>query len=116
MGVIILFVENIIWAGKSIFHSVIHKFKTIFHVGLENDKAFTHIGITIKQEDDMLISTDQETYAESLKTIPLNKEQLLDPHQRLNESETSSLRSVMGQLNWLANISRPEISFQVPSI
>ena len=44
------------------------------------------------------------------------KEQLLDSHQRLNESDKSSFRNVMSQLNWLSNISRLEISIQVSSI
>ena len=61
----------------------------------ENDGAFTHVDINIKQKEDMSINTDYielsttQTYAESLKTLPLNKEQLLDPHRILNESEQS---------------------------
>ena len=105
MGVIILFVNSIISAGKPIFKSASNRFQSIVHVRAENDKAFTYLGINIKQKEDMLISIDQHTCAESLKNIPQNKDELSDPHQTLNESETSSLRSAMDQLNWLANIS-----------
>lgn len=98
MGPIIIWAgHNITSSGHNIFNSVIIKFKTIF-VGPENDKAFTYIGINIKQKGYMSISIDQHTYAESLKSMPLNKEQLLDHHQRLNESEASSSRSAMDQL------------------
>ena len=48
MGVINLFVDDIMWVGKPIFNSAINKFKTIFHVGAENDKAFTYVSIYIK--------------------------------------------------------------------
>ena len=116
IGVIILFVDDIIWAGKPTFTSVIEKFKIIFRMGKETSEAFTYIGINIKQNDDMSITIDQENYTNSLNLISLTKEQILDPHRKLNEKETTSLRSAIGQLNWLANISRPEISYQVSTI
>ena len=47
-----------------------------FHVGAENDKVFTYIGINIKQKSDMSINT----HLQSLKTIPLNKDQFSDLH------------------------------------
>ena len=51
----------------------------------ENDKtftSFTHVAINIKQKEDLSISIDQHMHAESLKTIPMNKEQLSDPLPR----------------------------------
>ena len=39
-----------------------------------------------------------------------------NPHQPLDAQQKSDLRSAIGQLNWIANITRPEISFQVSSI
>lgn len=62
-------------------NSVINKFKIFFHVAVENQKAFTFDSINIRQKKDMSISLDQQKYAESLNTISLNNEQLLDPHQ-----------------------------------
>ena len=52
--------------GRKIYLQLI--FKTIFVVEAENNKAFTYVGINIKQKEDMSISIDQQTYAESLKT------------------------------------------------
>lgn len=76
-----MFVDDMIWGGKSMSNSVINKFKTFFHVGAENKKAFTFDSINIRQKKDMSISLDQQKYAESLNTILLNQEQLLDNHQ-----------------------------------
>lgn len=64
----------------------------------------------------MSIRIDQQNYADSINTITLNSEQIKNPQRKLNEHEKSLLRSAIGQLNWLANISRPEISFQVSNI
>ena len=111
IGVFILFVDGIIWAGKPIFNNIIERFKKIFHIGAENSEAFTYIGINIKQNPDMSITIDQQNYTNSLNLIPLTKEQTLEPQR-----ETKLLRSAIGQLNWLANISRPEISYQVSRI
>ena len=91
IGVIILFVDDIIWAGKPTFTSVIEKLKIIFRMGKETNEAFTYIGINIKQNDDMSITIDQENYTNSLNLISLTKEQILDPHRKLNEKEATSL-------------------------
>ena len=52
----------------------------------------------------------------SINIIPINREQVSKPHRKLTENEKSLLRSAIGQLNCLANISRLEISFQVSYI
>ena len=85
-------------------------------MGAENSEAFTYIGINIKQNPDMSITVDQQNYTNSLNLIPLTKEQTLEPQRKLNERETKLLKNAIGQLNWLANISRPEISYQVSTI
>ena len=38
------------------------------------------------------------------------------PNRNATDKEQSAIRSVVGQLNWLANISRPEISSQLSNI
>ena len=60
IGIIILLVDDIIWAGKPTFTSVIGKFKIIFRTGKETSEAFTYIGINIKQNDDTSITIDQD--------------------------------------------------------
>ena len=62
------------------------------------------------------ITIGQPSYTDSINIIPLNREQVSNPQQKLTENEKSLLRSAIGQLNWLANISIPEISFQVSNI
>ena len=55
----------------------------------------------------MSITIDQQSYTDSVNIIHLNREQVSKPQL---------LRSAIRQLNWLPNISRPEISFQVSHI
>ena len=64
----------------------------------------------------MSITIDPQSYTGSINITPLNREQVSKPQQKLTENKKSLLKSAMRQLNWLANISRPEISFQVSYI
>ena len=113
VGIIVLFVDDLLWAGKPTFIQTINQLKMIFHIGSENASVFKYVGINIEQKEDKSIQIHQSSYAESINTIPLCKEQSTNPHRQLNENEKHELRSALGQLNWLSNISRPEISFQV---
>ena len=115
-GIIVLFVDDLLWAGKPSFIQIIKQFKLIFHIGSENSSTFKYIGINLEQKDDMSIEIDQTSYTESINLIPLTKQQSSNTHKTLNDSETSQLRSALGQLNWLSNMTRPEIGFQVSNI
>ena len=116
IGIIILFVDDFLWAGTQEFSKIINKFKEKFHIGVENNETFTYVGIKLKQNKDKTILIDQFTYIDSINTIPLNKEQISNPQRETTEEERSALRSTLGQLNWLSNITCPEISFQVSTI
>ena len=115
-GIVILFVDDILWAGISIFEEKIEAFKSVVQIGSENSNAFTYVGIRLVQKDDMTIVIDQNTYSASLDPIPLDKGRASTPHATVSEAERRAIRGAVGQLNWLANITRPEISFQVSSI
>ena len=115
VGIVILFVDDIICAGKPHFTNIINKFKNTFHVGTENSHAFTYVGINIKQNEDISITIDQQSYKNNIN-IPLNRKQVSKPERKLTENEKSLSRSAIKQVNWLANISRPEISFHVSHI
>ena len=63
-----------------------------------------------------MMTVDQHTYSESIQPIPVTREQMSNPHRNATDKEQSSIRSTVGQLNWLANMSRPDISFEVSNI
>ena len=50
----------------------------------------------------MPIIIDQQNYIEIPQPIPINKDQLLYPHRKLNKNESSSLKCAIGLSNWLA--------------
>ena len=115
-GIAVIWVDDILYAGNDKFLEIIAQIKNIFHIGTENESPFTYVGIHLVQDESYSITIDQQAYSESLNAIPLVREQVNDPHRVLNKKEESQLRGAIGQLNWLANITRPEISYQVSKI
>ena len=113
VGLIVLFVDDILYAGISEFQQTIDCFKKVFLMGSENHNTFNYVGMHLKQNNDMSITVDQQSYTDGLSTTTLTRDQINNPHQLLNEKEKTLVRSSTGQLNWLANISRPEISYKV---
>jgi len=116
-GIVILHVDDIMWAGnEEILLPIINNLKMTFQISQENDVAFTYIGIHTTQNSDSSITLDQSSYVSSISTIPLSPERLKDSLQILNKEETTLLRSALGQLNWLSNMTRPDISYSVSRI
>jgi hypothetical protein len=115
-GNAILHVDDIMWAGKEAMMPIIDKLKESFQISHENESVFTYVGIHTVQKSDGSITLDQSAYVDSISTIPLTVERSKVPLQPLNHKETTSLRSALGQLNWLSNMTRPDISFTVSRV
>ena len=110
IGLMISFVDDILWGGISHFCKIIEKLRKVFSIGVENSTTFKYIGIELDQNDDFSISLSQNSYVEDLNFIELNESKNERP---LDGKETTKLRETLGQLNWIACMTRPEISFEV---
>ena len=103
-----------IWGGTAEFkNSTIAMLKDKFSLGGENSEAFTYVGIKMLQNEDMSIKINQSSYIESMKPIYLSKERSAQWTDTIPEEEKSFHREAIGQLNWVAGTSRPDISFVV---
>ena len=67
----------------------------------------------VTQNSDYSIYIQQNNYIASISEISLPKERMSDLNSSLTETERTQYKSVNGQLNWVAGISRPDISFSV---
>ena len=74
-------------------------------------KAFTYVGIQVNQNEDKSITVSQNNYIKSIREIKLSSNE--NVHRVLNKEEVHSTRRAIGQLNWAAGISRPDICFDV---
>ena len=57
------------------------------------------------------ITVDQLHYAPSLENIPLSRARVNNKNSELTEKEKSEYRALIGQLNWIATQTRPDIAF-----
>ena len=102
-------VDDFLFAGNDFFHAhVIEQLRNILTIGLEESCGMKYLGLHIKSCDDgIYMNTD--AYTQSLEEV--NTAGLGDKSRPLNPSETSALRHIAGQLNWLASQTRPDLAY-----
>ena len=112
-GILVCHVDDLLYAGGTpeFVKHVIIPLDAVLKFGRHNRKAFKYVGIDLQQLDDNSIVLSQHSFAASIQKIQIPKD--ADQHAPVTDEMRTDLRSVIGQLNWLACISRPEISFDV---
>ena len=113
-GILVCFVDDQLWGGtKNFEENVIDKLRHIFNVGCEHSSAFKYIGIDLVQRSNFSIFINQESYIKSIEPINIDRSRRLQKDATINEQEKTKLRSLIGQLNWITGVSRPDIGFGV---
>ena len=113
IGIIIIFVDDLIHAGTTYFTTtIITQLKTTFLFGSEQQGIFKYIGINLTQIN-YEIFINQNQYSKNICEIEITADrQRNHKFDKLTNNELKQFRSIIGQLNWLSGISRPDISFQ----
>ena len=110
-GVIIVHVDDLLFFGTEGFiEHVISPFKKVFKISREDAEMFKYVGINIEQKNGLL-SLDQREYLDSLKTDLLSKDAMKDKLRFVDEKEKLIFKQAVGQLGWMAGLSKPEASF-----
>ena len=115
-GIICLYVDDFLWTGCHKFYtSIIVKLWDLFLIGSSSTKSFKYIGLNISTVDKGL-SIDQYQYASILEPIKLSHQRASCRTSDLSESEKSDYRALLGQLNWLATNTRPDVSYETTEL
>ena len=110
IGFILAHVDDFMFAGTANFHKiVISKLKSTFQVGKEEKLDFKYIGLNIVTLNSH-ISVDQHHYINNLKKIFLAPERKANNSSAITSNEKDQLRAKIGQLVWVSNQTRPDIS------
>ena len=116
-GVMVCFVDDQVWGGTTEFEDkVIKKLRKTFDINYEHCSVFKYVGIDVKQAQDGSISINQESYLKGVNSLSIDKERSNQKEETVTDSEKQQLRMIIGQLNWLSGISRPDISFRVSEL
>ena len=111
-GIISTHVDDFCWGGTSQFEQhVIDKIRKIFRISVEHSKAFKYLGINMISLDNE-IRLSQTTYLNSIYEIELTTERIKNKRDTLTDAEKTMMRQLIGQLNWLATQTRPDLLYE----
>ena len=101
------------WAGiNDRINTIIIKLKSTFQISHEETDAFNYIGVHVAQKDGS-VTLDQKTYINSVPLISTDTE---NSQLELDDKKVTLLRGAIGRMNWIANMTRPDISFVVSKV
>ena len=114
-GLVCLYVDDFLYCGTSSFErNVISQVQKEFLVGSIEEDKFKYIGLNIISSPNMKKSTiDQIDYCISIEPMKISRARLNNRLSELTPEEKSEFRSIIGQLNWVATQTRPDIAFDV---
>ena len=109
VGIIAGHVDDYLWAGTPEFaEKVIKPLTTTFKVSKEEVCHFHYLGLEVNQRKEVT-EISQIAYANEIQPIEFDQSKGRD--EKLNESEKINLRSYVGQIQWLASQTRPDLSY-----
>ena len=112
-GIVCLHVDDFLYAGTKKFEeNVIDKISRIFCVGNEEKGMFKYVGLNVSSEKNAY-NVDQMHYAASLRKIQISPARANNKQSELSKREKDEYRVTVGQLNWLATQTRPDIAFDI---
>ena len=105
-------VDDFLFAGSETFNrAVIDPISEKYKVGRRLHEHFKYVGLNVVQNSNNTITVDQEQYASGIEEININTNRKSDKEAPLNHQEANKLKSVAGQLNWLATQTRPDLRY-----
>ena len=113
-GIIATHVDDFCFGGSEIFQNqVIDNLRKVFKIKSEEVAEFQYVGLNIKKTEKN-IKLGQDEYIKKLHHIPLQNNRT--PEDKLSSAEVTQARQLIGQLNWLATQTRPDLSYDVSAL
>ena len=109
-GILVTHVDDFLWGGSHKFvENVIKTLHNVFIVGTVNKYAFKYLGLNLKEKESS-IDISQKEYIEQIQ--PMTYEKSKTKHDKLDQIEVRNLRTLIGQLNWIATQTRPDLLYE----
>ena len=112
-GLIIMHVDDFIFCGSLKFNNdVLKPLKTKYDISKHEQVTFRYIGIEVVQKDSGII-LDQSHYLQCIQPIILKATRQKETDSNLTKEEQTQYLSLLGKISWLAQITRPDLKFDV---
>lgn len=112
-GILVSHVDDFAFAGTQWFmEKVIKPLNVTLKIGSHETDSFQYLGLNLVQASDM-ISIDQHKYIQSIVPVTVENHRWKDDSVELTHAELMSLKRMSGQMNWVANQTRPDLSYDV---
>ena len=112
-AIVCLHVDDGLFAGDALGLEAVERFTKRFRVGKVSIDNFTYLGVNITRGEDGSIVESQADYVHRLRPVMLGDSRASDKSAPLTSLETRELRGLLGALQWLASVTRPDISVDV---
>ena len=110
LGMICSHVDDFFYNGSQPFHNqVVDHLRDTFSLSQECFDQMLYIGIELKQTENEIIM-HQQSYIHTLETVQISN---ILANRNLDSAEIRQLKGLIGQLQWVAKLSRPDIAFEV---
>ena len=107
-GALCCHLDDCFFAGSNLFHeTVITHIRNTFSLSKEHSLSFKYLGLEVQQIDDGII-IHQDSYIQSITGITAD---LSDSKTKLSTSSLRQFKGLIGQLQWTAKQTRPDISY-----
>ena len=115
-GILGVHVDDGLCGGDSKFRAQIAKLQQVLPFGSQKQSAFTFTGIELEQLPDFSIRARQESYLESILPVHIPRDRRLTPEASLNPTEMSSLRGIIGSLQYGVTHTRPDLAARLSEV
>lgn len=113
IGAIITHIDDFMHCGSTLFDSIVIKpLLQRFIAGKQESNSFRYIGFGIIQNDKE-ITMDQGKYITDLEGIRIDPGRAKERNSPLTLEEQRQFRSLVGQCNWAAQGTRPDLAYEV---
>ena len=107
-GLICCHVDDFFFCGSQLFHeTVIDHIRMKFSLSKESESSFRYLGVEIKQDANSIIM-HQHDYISKMEPMKIKH---MKPSRPLTQDECRNLKALIGQEQWVAKQTRPDISF-----
>ena len=115
-GVMVLHVDDFLFGGNERFQKdVIQSLISTFEISVQSCVNFKYVGLNLLQTKNSII-LDQDMYIKSIKCVSLTKARSRTVSELLTKEEKDSMRSLCGQLLWVSNNTRPDVSYETSTL